>query len=227
MIAVAVLSALAAAVAWVFAARLGRQWAARRRDSALAWALALGLFGTASAAVTVGVTVGWSPPVFGLYWVAGALLNVPLLAVGQLLLLDPRRRVLYWTLAGVFAAWSVLFTLLAGFDAAALAAASSASTIPLGRDVIGGTTAYRLVGPFNATFLIVVGGSIWSAVRTRRWAVLLIALGVTIAAGGSSAVGSGRDVVFSVLLAVGVTTMYAGFLAASSAPRRGDAAVPA
>ncbi len=221
------LPALAAVVAATFAAQLARHHAARRRPHTLAWALALALFATASAAVSVGVAAGWSPGLFGIYWVAGALLNVPLLAVGQLLLLDPRRAVLYWTLAGLCAVWSVLFTLLAGFDAAALAQASARRAIPLGRDVLGGTTAYSLVAPFNATFLVVVVGSVWSAVRSRRWAVLLIALGVSVAAAGSSAVGSGRDVVFSVLLAAGVTLMYAGFLAAGKPPRRRAAATGA
>lgn len=217
---VAVLPLLAAVVAWVFAAQLARQYAARRRPHALAWALALGLFGLASAMVTVGVSLGWSPAVFGIYWVAGALLNVPLLAVGQMMLLDPSRSVLYWTLAGIFAVWSVAFTAMAGFDAGVLAAASAERTIPLGKEVLGGTAAYRLVGPFNATFLVVVLGSVWSAVRSRRWAVLLIALGVIVAAGGSSAVGSGRDFLFSALLALGVSLMYAGFRAASRPPRR-------
>ena len=217
---VALLPLLAAVVAWVFAGQLARQYAARRRPHALAWALALGLFGLASAMVTVGVAAGWSPLVFGIYWIAGALLNVPLLAVGQMMLLDPTRSVLYWTLAGIFAVWSIAFTVMAGFDSAALAAASAERIIPLGKEVLGGTAAYRLVGPFNATFLVVVLGSVWSAVRSRRWAVLLIALGVSVAAAGSSAVGSGRDFLFSVLLAAGVSLMYVGFRAASKPPRR-------
>ena len=217
---VALLPVFAALVAWVFAGQLARQYLARRRPHALAWALALGLFGLASAMVTVGVTLGWSPTVFGIYWVAGALLNVPLLAVGQLMLLDPTRSVLYWTLAGIFAVWSIAFTVMAGFDSATLAAASAEQVIPLGKEVLGGTAAYRLVGPFNGTFLIVVLGSVWSAVRSRRWAVLLIALGVSVAAAGSSAVGSGRDFLFSVLLAAGVSIMYGGFRAASKPPRR-------
>lgn len=223
---VAVLPAVAALVAAVFAVQLGRQYASRRRPHALAWAMALGLFATAAAMVTVGVWVGWSAAVFGVYWIAGALLNVPLLGVGQLMLLDPRRTVLYWTLAGVFAVWSIAFTLMAPFDGQVLAAASSERVIPLGKEVLGGTTAYTLVGPFNATFLIVVIGSVWSAVRSRRWAVLLIALGVSVAAAGSSAVGSGRDFLFSVLLASGVSIMYAGFLAAAKPPRRQAEAVP-
>ncbi len=216
---VAVFPALAAAVAWTFAAQLGRQYHARRRPHALAWACALGLFGLASAAVTVGVATGWSPPLFGVYWVAGALLNVPLLAVGQLLLLDPKRSVLYWTLAGLAAVWSVLFTLLADFDATVLAQASQDNGIPLGREALAGETAYALARPFSYTFVIVVGGSIWSAVRSRRWAILLIALGVTIAALSSAFVRVGQGQLFSLLLAAGVVVMYAGFLAAGRAPR--------
>jgi uncharacterized membrane protein (DUF485 family) len=218
---VVVLPALAALVAFAFAAQLGRQYLARRRPHALAWALALALFGVASAMVAVGVAGGWSPAIFGIYWIAGALLNVPLLALGQLMLLDAKRSVLYWTLAGVFAVWAVAFTLMAGFDTQVLAAESARSSIPLGSDVLKNTTAYSLASPFSYTFAIVVIGSVWSAVRSRRWAILLIALGVFIAALGSFAVATGRDLLFSVFLAGGVTVMYGGFLAASRAPRAG------
>lgn len=221
MVLVVVLPALAALVAFVFAAQLLRQFIARRRSHALAWGLALTLFGLASAMVSVGVGTGWTPGVFATYWIAGALLNVPLLAVGQLMLLDGRRAVLYWTLAGVFAVWAIAFTLMAPVDAAVLREASAQRTIPLGREALDGATAYRLVGPFNATFLVVVVGSVWSAFRSRRWAVLLIAVGISVAAAGSSAVGAGRDFLFSVLLAAGVSIMYAGFRAASRPGRPG------
>lgn len=220
VVSVVVLPALAALIAFVFAFQLLRQFSARRRPHALAWAMALALFGLASAMVSVGVGVGWNRWVFAVYWIAGALLNVPLLAVGQLMLLDGRRSVLYWTLAAVCTVWAVAFTLLAGVDIDVLRDATAQRSIPLGKDVLGGAMAYRLVGPFNATFLVVVIGSIWSAVRSRRWAVLLIAVGVSVAAAGSSAVGAGRDFLFSVLLAAGVAIMYAGFRAASRPQRR-------
>ncbi|HVM19722.1 MAG TPA: hypothetical protein VM307_07160 [Egibacteraceae bacterium] len=223
---VAVLPLLAAIVAFVFAAQLARQYAARRRDHALAWALALGLFGVASAMVTVGVGLGWTPPVFGLYWIAGALLNVPLLAVGQLMLMDPKRTVLYWTLAGVFTVWAVAFTLMAGFDQAVLAQASQQRSIPLGREVLDGELAYALARPFSYTFAVVVAGSLWSAIRTRRWGVLLIALGVTVAAMSSAFIRVGHGELFSVLLAAGVAVMYGGFRAAARPARARRAPVP-
>ena len=74
---------IAIAVAWTFAWQLGRQWMDRRRDHALAWAFSLFLFGLGHVAVLVGLTAGWSEPAFGIYWLSGALLTVPLLAIGQ------------------------------------------------------------------------------------------------------------------------------------------------
>jgi hypothetical protein len=85
--------------------------------------------------------------------------------------------------------------------------------------VLGGSLAYRLARPFSFTFLIVVGGAVWSAVRTRRWSVLLIAVGVAIVAGDSVAIRVGNGELFSLLLAAGITVMYAGFLA-TTRPRR-------
>ncbi|MDQ3973580.1 MAG: hypothetical protein M3276_04475 [Actinomycetota bacterium] len=223
---VAVFPAVAAAIAFAFAAQMGRQYARRRRAHALAWCLALALFGLASACVAVGVSAGWSTPVFAVYWLAGALLTVPLLAVGQLQLMDPKRATLYWSLGAVAAAVALWFTLTADVEVGALRRASAQRGIPLGRQVLGGTTAYALARPFSLTFVVVVAGSVWSAAKTRRWGILLIAAGVTVVAGSSSAVRVGQGQAFSVLLAVGVAMMYGGFLAASRPPRPAREPVP-
>jgi hypothetical protein len=76
-----------------------------------------------------------------------------------------------------------------------------------------------LARPFSFTFLIVVGGAIWSAVQTRRWSVPLIAVGVVIVAGDSVAIRVENGELFSFLLAAGITVIYAGFLA-TTRPRR-------
>ncbi len=204
----------------MFAGQLALQYKARRRPHALAWAMSLALFALAAVAVGIGIGTGWSPAVFRLYWIAGALLNVPLLATGQLLLSDPKRSALWWTVAGVCAAWAVLFTVMAGVAPDALAQANQAGAIPLGREAIGGQMAYALVGPFNATFLVVVVGSLLSAVRLRRPTVGLIALGVCLVAAASSFVSSGQGQAFSVLLTLGVAVMYGGFLATARAKPR-------
>lgn len=199
---------LAIGVAWLFSARLAQQWAQRRRAHALAWAMSLFLFGLGHVAVLIGITRGWSAPTFGIYWLAGALLNVPFLAIGQLHLLDRKRSVIWWTLAALAVVWNVSFTVTAGYDTAVLAAAQG---VPAGQDVIGGSIAYALVRPMTYTFAIVVVGSAWSAWRTRTWSLLLIAVGTTVAAAGSSLIGSTADYLFPVLSAAGVTIMYLGF----------------
>lgn len=208
---------IAVVTAGVFASQLARQWVERRRSHALAWCIAVALFGLGHVAVAVALLGGWSSPVFGLYWLAGALLNVPFLALGQLLLLDRKRfwNVLWWTVAGLAAVWCVAFTVTAGYDAGALAEANAAGVIPRGEDVIGGSVAYALLRPMTYTFVIVVAGSIWSAVKGRRWGVLLIALGVTIAASGSATIRVGGGELFPLLSAAGIVVMYIGFRAAS------------
>lgn len=224
-----VLSVAAAAVAALFAVSLGRQYARRRRGHALAWTIALCLFAAASAATAVGIGLGWRPAVYAVFWLAGALVTVPFLAAGQLMLLDPARSVLYWTMAGLAAVWAVAAIGLSPMDAGALAEASDAATIPAGDDVFGSSLATALLTPFNWAALIVVGGVLWSAVTTRRWGILLLGVGVMVAGGSFAFVRAGVPAGFSATLAAGVTLMYGGFRAAARPPARGhkSAANPA
>lgn len=219
------LSVAAAVIAAVFATSLGRQYAQRRRPHALAWAISLALFAAASAAAAAGIGLGWTPAVFAVFWLAGALVTVPFLAAGQLMLVDPPRSVLYWTLAGLAAVWAVAALLLSPMDAAALAEASDAATIPSGEEVFGPSLATALLTPFNWAALIVVGGVLWSAVTTRRWGILLIGLGVMVAGGSFGFVRAGMPAGFSATLAAGVALMYGGFRAAARAPARGRKSV--
>jgi hypothetical protein len=211
----AVFPLLATAIAAVFAVQLGRQYGAKRRPYALAWAISLALFAGASAALAVGIAVGWSVPLFAAYWIAGALLSVPMLAVGQLHLLDPRRSVLWWTLGGLATVWAVTLMALATIDVVALRAA----VIPTG-EVLGESAVRGLARPFSGLgTIIVVVGSAWSAVRTRRWALLLIPLGVIVVAAGSIGAREGSALIHSVFLALGVAIMYGGFRATTKLPR--------
>jgi hypothetical protein len=103
---------------------------------------------------------------------------------------------------------------------------AAADGVPAGRDVLGGSTAYALLRPMTWTFAVVVIGSAWSAWRMRRWALLLIAVGTTVAAAGSSVIGSSADHLFPVLSAVGVGLMYLGFRTVTAPARRQVPAEP-
>jgi hypothetical protein len=77
----------AAVVAFAFAAALGRRFVERRRTYLGLWCAALLMYGAASLAVAIGVGWGWSRGSFEVYWILGAVLNVPLLAAGEVQLL--------------------------------------------------------------------------------------------------------------------------------------------
>lgn len=217
-----------ALVAGVFALELARQWRASRRHHALAWSFALFLYAVGMVALAAGFALGWSPASFAVYWVAGALLNVPLLAVGQLHLLDGRRAALWWTIAGLAAVWSVGAVLLTPVHTGVLAAADATGGIPPGREAFAGGLAYQVLRPMTMLgSLVVLVGSIYSGVKTRRYGILLIALGVAVSATSSRFLVAGLDAMVAVVLAVGVTIMYGGFRAAAKAPRPARAAAGA
>lgn len=215
----AVLALVGAFVAAVFAGRLLTRSRGRRRPHALAWGASFVAYAVGMVALGLGLLTGWSVASYGVYWFAGALVNVPLLAIGELHLLVPARSHWWWAMASATIMVALVAVVVSSFDEGALAAATAAGGIPLGADVLGGQPAYAALQPLTLTAtLVVLGGTIWSAVRRRRPTVLLIALGVVIAASSSAFVRADIDAMVPVALTGGVAVMYAGFRA--SAARR-------
>lgn len=211
---------LGALVAAVFCAQLAQQYRTRRRHHALAWSLALGCYATGMVAQAVSFATGWSPVSYAVYWLTGALLSVALLAVGQLHLLDPARAALWWTIGGLAAVWAIGTMFVSPYDTAVLAEATAAGAIPTGALVFEEGLAYAILRPITMIgAVIVLGGSLWSGIRTRRYGILLIALGVFVSATSTAFQRQGLDDLVAVVLATGVTIMYLGFRAAGRAPR--------
>jgi len=222
---------LAALVAFAFAAMLARQFLERRRPYLFAWTVALLMYGVASLAVVAGVAGGWTTAEFQVYWALGAVLNVPFLAAGEVLLLFRRDPVQWATaLALVFlTAYTVAVLRNAAIDAGALA-----ERLPSGKEVFGdGTPAHRLPQLVAIpSYLLLIAGALWSALRMRGrpelrdrfMGTLLIAGGATVIAGFASAFAAlGLLPLFSISLLAGVAVMFWGFLRASRRP----AAAPA
>jgi hypothetical protein len=216
----------AALVAFVFAAALGRRFARTRRIYLAMWCGALLMYGIASLAVTGGAAVGWSRTLFEAYWILGAVLNVPLLAAGEVHLLG-RNAVLdlvVWVVLAFVFAYTIAVTRGALLDPGASAAL--AERLPSGKEVFGdGSAAFRLPQLISIpSYLILVAGAAWSAwrmrgrseLRNRFIGTLLVAAGATItAAAGSAFAALGNLPAFSIALLAGVTVMFAGFLRAT------------
>jgi len=87
----ALLAFAAALIALRLAGLLAGRWRATRRPELAAWAWSLAAYAVAAAAIAWGEAAQWDARAFRVYYAAGALLTVPLLAVGSLLLAGVRR----------------------------------------------------------------------------------------------------------------------------------------
>jgi hypothetical protein len=218
---VIVLPVAAALIALVFSAQLFARSGRRGNWYEAVWGLAMLMFAVATGALVLGVLDGWSSAEFRAYWLFGAVLTAPYLAMGELYLLI-RKRWITHVLLGVLlgaTAWA------AATVRTALVSGAIGQDFPLGREVFGdASAAYSLRYYAWAGYLVLLGGTLWSAarmkgrmeLRDRFFGVLLIALGSTIVFIGSGVgAGFGSFAVFSVGHAVGIAVMYWGFLMAS------------
>jgi hypothetical protein len=214
---------VATGVAFVFAGKLSAGYASRRRSYQLAWALSLGMYGLASLMAVLGVVNGWTSAEFTAYWALGAVLNVPFLAGGEVMLLARSRTVdlVTWLVLVFVVAYTVAVLRDASLEAAPLL-----ERLPSGKEVFGdGSDAHRLPQLISIpSYIVLVAGAIWSAwamrgrpeLRDRSIGTLLIAAGATIVAGGATFAASGNLAGFSASLVAGIIVMYLGFLRASN-----------
>src|SRR5947208_7788001 len=127
------LGAAATLVALAFTLSTFERWLAKRRRHELAWTVALAMFTLGSAALWYGAAAGWGGPAFRVFYLFGAILNVPFLALGTVYLLGGVRRGDAWAaaiaLSGAFAAGVI--------SVAPLRAAVPTDRLPQGSEVFG------------------------------------------------------------------------------------------
>lgn len=202
-----------------FAATLSTfdRWLLRRRPHEAAWAIAFGLFTVASAALAAGAGTGWSPSAFRVFYLFGAIVNVPVLAVGTLVLHgSPRAR----------RAAVISVALFSAFAAGVMLATPFTAPLPVdrlarGSEVLPGLPRVLAALASGLASVVVVAGAVKSAVRFRalagggRRAVanVLIATGVLLT-GASGLANSllGEMGAFALFLTLGVSVIFVGYL---------------
>lgn len=209
----------AAVIAMVFTFSLVGSYRRSHRVALLLWAIALAMYAIGCGAVAYGALQGFDATTFRLYWIFGAVLNVPFLAAGEIELLAPGRRNLSLILA--FLLVVTVATLARTFGTPVDLVALS-KELPSGREVFGeGSSAYMLPRLISTpTYLILLGGTLVSAwrmrgaphLRDRFFGTLMIAGGATVIAGfGSAFAALGLLFAFSVSILAGVAVMFLGF----------------
>jgi hypothetical protein len=222
---VAGLAFLATAIATVFAQATGVRWSRTKAPQQGVWTFALALFALASAALAVGVSTGWDEGVFRVFYLLGAVLNVPWLALGTVYLLWGR------TIGNRARAGMLVFT---GFAAGVVLSApihgviAPTGAIPIGKDHFDALPRVLAAVGSGVGAIVVFAGAALSAVRFARRRTpgsgalaggnALIALGTLVLSSGGILQGiAGKDEAFALSLAVGISVIYAGFVVASGA----------
>lgn len=224
------LAAGAALVALAFAMATFERWLAGHRRHELAWSVSLLLFSLGAGCLLVGAANGWDEWTFRLFFLFGAILNVPFLALGTVYLLGGRRRgdvcAVVVSLTAAFATGVMLV--------APLRAPVPVDQLPRGQDVFGVLPRVLAAVASGGGALVVIGGAVWSAWRLRRGpllvANLLIAAGtLVLSAGGLLNSVLEEMEAFAVTLVAGITVLFAGFLVATgrrSAPVEAPSTLP-
>jgi hypothetical protein len=233
----AALAAAATLVAVAFGLSTLDRWQRRRRPHELAWTVSLAFFAVGAAAMWWAETVGWSLANFRLFFLAGAVLNVPWLALGTVYLLAGERvgnRCRSWLLfLSGLAVGIVVF--------APTKAAVTGGEMPTGKDVFGVAPRVLAAVFSGVPALVIIGGALWSAWRLLRHRspalpgvartasaprrlvlgnVLIAAGTLILSASGTLAGRLGKDQAFAVTLLAGIVVLFAGFLVASAPPAR-------
>lgn len=207
--------AVSALISLVCALFIARDALRRPRPDKTAWAIAFALFAAAAGAEVVGSESGWNETLIRVYYLAGAVLVVGFLALGQLYLLAGPRisriapgATLLVTALAVTVVWG------APIDGARVAAD--------GWDALERTPALSALAiTINSLgTLVIVGGLIYSAVRFRRLGIqrnrmvgcLLIAGGTLTVAAGGSLTRLGAHEYLYIAMSAGVALIFAGYL---------------
>ncbi len=194
-----------------------------------AWAIAMAMFAGASAALATGASTGWDNGTFRVFYLLGAVTNVPWLALGTVFLLAAERtgrrarRVVV-----VFTAFATGVLLSAPMEQV------HGTEIPVGKDLFGALPRVLAVVGSGVGATVILVGAVLSALRYARrrgvpgngrlaGANALIALGTLILSSGGLLQGAiGHDEAFALTLAIGVSVVYVGFLLASGRARTPD-----
>lgn len=198
----------------------------------------MALFAMAAMSLWWAEARGWSSTSFRFFFLLGAVVNVPWLALGTVYLLAGPR-------AGSLVARSLL--VFTGFAAGVMIMAPMKNPVapvglPTGKDLFDPLPRVLAAVGSAVPAIVIFGGAAWSAwrvwrgatpaitsaatrqvVSARRLAIgnVLVAAGAAIlSASGSLAGRLGADTSFAVTLLAGISVLFAGFLVASNATAR-------
>ena len=220
-----VLSVAAAIAASLFAFDLWMDYRRRPRPHIAAYGTGMTMFAVATWALFIGVTFGWTGSMYRTFFLFGAVLNIPFLALGSMFLMVGKRSGHAMTIAlGALTAFATTLTLTVPFQNPL-----PDGGIPHARDLFESGFGPRLFaiigGAVGGTILIVLAlvslARFWKRDRSIVWGNALILAGTLSAAWGGTGLALGEASGFALSLLIAVTLIWAGYRVAAGRRRQG------
>jgi hypothetical protein len=212
----AALALLAALVATAFSIDLWLDWRRRPRPHVAAYATGMTMFAVSTWALWTGLAFGWTGPAYRIFFLFGAILNIPYLALGSMFLVAGKRAGHIMLIAlGAFSAIAVTLTLTVPFAEALPASGIPHEIFPPISEGFGPRLLAAIGGGMGATILIVLAivsiVRFWKRDRRLVWANVLIVAGTLAASTGGTGLAIGEAAAFSISLLVAVSLIWLGY----------------
>jgi len=215
------LALLAALAATFFAGDLWLDYRRRPRPHIAAFATGMSMFAIATWAFFIGLTVGWSGSLYRTFYLFGAILNIPFLALGSMFLVVGKRSGHVMAIAlGALTAISTTLTATVPF-------ANPLPETGVPHDIFAsgfGPRLFAIIGGATGSTILIALALVsvfrfWTKNRNIVWGNLLIVAGTLAAASGGTGLALGESSAFALSLLAAVTLIWAGYRVASGGRR--------
>lgn len=212
----------AALIATVFFLDLAWRHRVKPAPHTAAYAAGIGFFAAATWALFAGTAAGWTSASYRTFFLFGAIVNIPVLALGSMFLVAGRRAGhAMLLLLFPFFAISIPMTLAQPFDAGALPSGGVPGGRELWAEMFGPRLWAAVGGGLGASIIILLAlvsaARFWRRIPRLAWGNIVITAGVLAASTGGTVLALGEERGFAVSLLAAVTLIWAGYRLASGA----------
>ena len=221
------IAVLAAVIATGFAFDLARDFFLKPRPHTAAYAAGIGMFAVATWALASGLGFGWEGWSYRTFFLLGAILNIPILAVGSFFLVVGRKAGnLALLISGAIGAISTTLTTTVPFARPLPEGGIPHDIFPPISEGFGPRLLAAIAGGLAASALIVLGLvsliRFWKKNRRLVWGNALIIAGTLAATWGGSGLAIGEGAAFAISLLLAASLIWAGYRTASGARSKRD-----
>jgi hypothetical protein len=211
-----IISIVAATASTAFAIDLILDYRRRHRPHVAAFATGIGMFATATICLAIALNTGWSEIDYRIFFLFGAVLNVPFLALGSMfLVVGPRAGHTMTILLAGFAAMSTTLVTTVPFANALPESGVRPDVFPPLSEGFGPRLLAAIGGASGTTILVLL--AVVSVVRFRKknprivTGNALILAGTLVAAWGGTGLAIGEDSGFVISLLVTSILLWTGY----------------